>query len=144
MNENTSKHVPGLKEAYHLTKKQEAVLNFIQGYTEKNGCSPSQAEIQRHFGYKSPNSVEGYLRALRKSGVISSTPGKARNILINQVNPELKIERVKIIGKVAAGTPTDSAENVECSISFSQNAFDAHVDYFIRVTGYSKIGRAHV
>ena len=77
MNENTSKHVPGLKEAYHLTKKQEAVLNFIQGYTEKNGCSPSQAEIQRHFGYKSPNSVEGYLRALRKSGVISSTPGKA-------------------------------------------------------------------
>ena len=137
MTDDISKKVPGLKEAYHLTKKQEAVLNFIQDYTEKNGFSPSQAEIQHHFGYKSPNSVEGYLRALRKSGVISSTPGKARNILINQVNPELKIERVSIMGKVTAGNPADAPENVDRSISFSQNAFDSHVDYFLRVDGYS-------
>ena len=137
MTDDISKKVPGLKDAYHLTKKQEAVLNFIQDYTEKNGFSPSQAEIQHHFGYKSPNSVEGYLRALRKSGVISSTPGKARNILINQVNPELKIERVSIMGKVTAGNPADAPENVDRSISFSQNAFDSHVDYFLRVDGYS-------
>ena len=41
------------------------------------------------------------------------------------------------MGKVTAGNPADAPENVDRSISFSQNAFDSHVDYFLRVDGYS-------
>jgi repressor LexA len=57
-----------------LTKKEKRVLEFIEGFIHEQELSPSFQEIQEHFGFRSINSVQSYLRQLQSKGYIHS-PG---------------------------------------------------------------------
>lgn len=63
-----------------LTVAQVRVLAFIREYRRENQMPPTQAEIQRHFGWASPNAVTDHLKALERKGAIRIGANKARAI----------------------------------------------------------------
>jgi repressor LexA len=64
-----------------LTDRQFAVYYFI-ALSISRGMPPTRAEIQHHFGWKSPNAAEDHLRALERKGVIRLIPAISRGIEI--------------------------------------------------------------
>lgn len=65
-----------------ITIKQQAVFDFIEGFTKLHGHTPSQAEIQHHFEWDSRNTVLRYLDALETKGKIRRAIGRHRNIVL--------------------------------------------------------------
>jgi len=66
-----------------LTDRQADVLRFIREFIETHGKPPTVREIQRYFGYRSPDSAAAHLAALERKGVISRVPGESRNIQLS-------------------------------------------------------------
>ena len=65
-----------------LTKKQLAVLDFIQDYTEENGHSPAYREIMEGLGLTSVSAVAEHIDNLVNKGALKKTPGEARSLEI--------------------------------------------------------------
>lgn len=65
-----------------LTKKQLAVLDFLQDFTEENGYSPSYREIQAGLGLSSVSAVAEHVENLVEKGVLKKVPGAARSLEI--------------------------------------------------------------
>jgi len=65
-----------------LTKKQLAVLNYIEDFTEEKGCSPSYREIQAGLELSSVSAVAEHIDNLVSKGVIKKQPGAARSLEI--------------------------------------------------------------
>ena len=68
--------------AIKLTKKQLAVLNFLQDFTEENGYSPSYREIQSGLGLSSVSAVAEHIDNLVEKEVLRKVPGEARSLEI--------------------------------------------------------------
>ena len=68
--------------AIKLTKKQLAVLNFIQDFTEERGISPSYREIQAGLDLASVSAVAEHIDNLVEKGVLKKVPGAARSLEI--------------------------------------------------------------
>ena len=66
--------------AIKLTKKQLAVLNFLEDFTEENGYSPSYREIQAGLGLSSVSAVAEHIDNLVNKGVLRKVPGAARSL----------------------------------------------------------------
>ena len=65
-----------------LTKKQLALLNFLQDFTEENGISPTYREIQAGLELSSVSAVAEHIDNLVEKGVIKKIPGAARSLEI--------------------------------------------------------------
>lgn len=63
-----------------LTKKQLAVLNFLEDFTEENGYSPSYREIMAGLGLSSVSAVAEHIDNLVAKGVLKKVPGAARSL----------------------------------------------------------------
>ena len=69
-------------KAEKLTKKQLAVLDFVQDWTEENGHSPSYREIMEGLGLTSVSAVAEHIDNLVSKGALRKTPGEARSLEI--------------------------------------------------------------
>ena len=65
-----------------LTKKQLAVLNFLEDFTEENDYSPSYREIMSGLGLSSVSAVAEHIDNLISKGVLRKVPGAARSLEI--------------------------------------------------------------
>ena len=65
-----------------LTKKQLAVLNYLEDFTEENGFSPSYREIMAGLGLTSVSAVAEHIDNLVAKGVIRKVPGASRSLEI--------------------------------------------------------------
>lgn len=65
-----------------ITKRQGEVLDFIMKFKLEKGYCPSTREIQEHFGFASQTAAVNHLRALERKGIIKTTSGIARSIVI--------------------------------------------------------------
>jgi len=65
-----------------LTKKQLAVLDFLQDFNEENGYSPSYREIMAGLGLSSVSAVAEHVENLVEKGVLRKVPGAARSLEI--------------------------------------------------------------
>ena len=117
-----------------LTNRQQQIFNLIKNCVEETGYPPTRVEIASKLGFKSPNAAEDHLRALAKKGVIQMIPGASRGIRIVQQERGLPI-----VGRVAAGEPILSDQNIEDYQEISSDSFHPHADYFLRVQGESMI-----
>ncbi len=63
-----------------LTKKQLAVLNYLEDFTEENGYSPSYREIMAGLGLSSVSAVAEHIDNLVSKGVLKKVPGAARSL----------------------------------------------------------------
>lgn len=64
-----------------LTPRQQDVLNWIAGYIDTHGFSPSVREIGHAYKW-STNGVMCHLRAIRRKGHITWIDGQARTIRV--------------------------------------------------------------
>lgn len=93
-----------------LTLSQTKTLQFIRHYIEKNGYSPTIAEIARGIGIKSRGVVHRYVSALVEENFVKLIPGRRRNIqLVQQQNANL----LPLVGKIAAGRPIEVVKHEE-------------------------------
>lgn len=65
-----------------LTERQTQVYRFIVDYARKQGKPPTIAEIGRHLGLRSTNSVHKLVVALEAKGRVRRTPHAARGLEI--------------------------------------------------------------
>lgn len=97
-----------------LTKRQEAILQFIIDYLHSNGYPPSIREIGKNFGIESLRGVTVHLDALQRKGYIAreKTP---RSIQITHpaYQPGQNARMLPLIGTIAAGSPILADQNVE-------------------------------
>ena len=66
--------------ATKITKKQLAVLNFLEDFTEEKGYSPSYREIQEGLGLSSVSAVAEHIDNLVAKGALKKVPGAARSL----------------------------------------------------------------
>ena len=78
-----------------LTKKQLAVLDFLQDFTEEKGYSPSYREIQAGLGLSSVSAVAEHIDNLVSKGVLRKVPGAARSLEILDYKHEETVELFK-------------------------------------------------
>ena len=63
-----------------LTKKQLAILNFLEDFIEENGYAPTYREIQAEMGLASVSAVAEHVDNLVAKGVLKRTEGAARSL----------------------------------------------------------------
>ena len=78
-----------------LTKKQLAVLDFLQDFTEENGYSPSYREIMTGLGLTSVSAVAEHIDNLISKGVLKKVPGAARSLEVLDYKHEETVELFK-------------------------------------------------
>ncbi len=82
--------------ALKLTKKQLALLNFLEDFTEENGYSPSYRELQAGLGLSSVSAVAEHIDNLVSKGVLKKVPGAARSLEVLDYKHEKTVELFKI------------------------------------------------
>lgn len=81
--------------AVKLTKKQLALLDFLQDFTEEKGYSPSYREIMSGLGLSSVSAVAEHIDNLVAKGVLRKVPGAARSLEILNYKHEETVELFK-------------------------------------------------
>jgi repressor LexA len=99
-------------ERMNLTPRQREILDFIQDFTGKQGYPPTVREIAGHFGIDYRAAID-HLRALEKKG---SLVRSSRSRSIQVFKPFSAVQRIPVVGKVAAGPPLEAVENIEGAI----------------------------
>ena len=79
-----------------ITKKQLALLDFLQDFTEEKGYSPSYREIQAGLGLSSVSAVAEHIDNLVFKGVLRKVPGAARSLEILDYKHEDTVELFKM------------------------------------------------
>ena len=79
-----------------LTKKQLAVLDFLEDFTEENGYSPSYREIMSGLGLSSVSAVAEHIDNLVSKGVLKKVPGAARSLEVLDYKHEETVELFKV------------------------------------------------
>ena len=78
-----------------LTKKQLAVLNFLEDFTEENGYSPSYREIMTGLGLTSVSAVAEHIDNLVSKGVLKKVSGAARSLEVLDYKHEETVKLFK-------------------------------------------------
>ena len=138
-----------------LTRKQQEIYDFILSFTNSHGYPPSVREIGAAVGLKSPSTVHFHMKGLEEAGVIVKAEGKTRAISLPGVSlggPVAEesaplVNRVPVVGNVAAGSPILAQECIEDYLTFDTQGLSGE-HFALRVRGESmlnaEIGRAHV
>lgn len=136
-----------------LTPKQKKLLDFIQEFTAREGYSPSQREIARHFGFRSVGTVQRYKANLEKNGLIQSN-SRARGLTVvprerGGGNPAPQSVPtgvdLPVLGQVAAGRPIERMEHeksLEVPVSLLPRGRQASDCFVLKVSGTSMIDYA--
>ena len=82
--------------AVKLTKKQLAVLEFLQDFTEREGYSPSYREIMAGLGLSSVSAVAEHVDNLANKGVLKKVPGAARSLEVLDYKHEETVELFEV------------------------------------------------
>lgn len=130
----------------NLTDRQKEILSFISEHLEEFGYPPTYREIASHFNLASTFGVKRHLDALIKKGFISVESNSSRAITINsseglsENNGSKRSIEVPLLGRVAAGFPLLSDENIEGKLSLDASFFKAKNDCFgLKVSGDSML-----
>ena len=130
-----------------LTIRQEEILKFIHDFIETNGFPPSYREIGSHFSITSTFGVKRHLDALIKKGYINIDSKSNRSISLTEAsllkfnsNKENNSIEIPILGRVAAGYPILSEQNIEGTLFIDSSLIKRGNNYFgLKVRGESMI-----
>lgn len=101
-----------------LTKRQKEVLNYLVGFMNKNGYSPSFEEIAHALKLTSLATVHKHLSTLEKKGFIRRGYNQSRSIEVTQLPKPVREEildrhvvELPLAGRIAAGRPVEAVED---------------------------------
>ena len=134
------------------TRKEKAILKFIEDQVKANGYPPSVREIGKAIGLSSTATVHGYLAKLEKQGFIKKEDKKGRTLKvikgtdgqpITKQNKEFYTQRemveVPVIGKITAGLPILAVENVTDTFPIPLDFVGNSESFMLTVRGESMI-----
>ena len=123
-----------------LTSRQKAIYDFLLKTIREKGFAPSIHEICKQFRIASTNGVSDHLRALEKKGYIRRVGKRAIEIVSSLgkavLSPTLD---VPVLGKVSAGKPLLSEENIEGYVTIPEDMGSGKT-FALEVKGDSMIG----
>jgi repressor LexA len=122
-----------------LTDRQKAIYDFLLKTIREKGFAPSIHEIGKQFKIASTNGVSDHLKALEKKGYIRRVGKRAIEVVNAMGKTVLTATReVPVLGKVAAGKPLLSEENIEGTITIPDD-MGSGKQFALRVKGDSMI-----
>jgi len=126
--------------ASSLTDRQRAIYEFLLKTIREKGFAPSIPEIGRRFKIASTNGVSDHLKALEKKGYIRRV-GKRAIEIVNQLGRSAMsaTRQVPVLGRVPAGKPFLSEENIEGVIAIPDDIGSGE-RFALQVKGDSMIG----
>jgi repressor LexA len=127
-----------------LTKRQKEVLDFIAGFVDENGYSPSFEEIARGLNLASLATVHKHISALETKHYLLRGYNQSRSL---ELGPKYFQEQrrhrqgsgaeVPLLGRIAAGQPVEALEQKN-TINFADFAGNPDV-FALEVRGDSMI-----
>ena len=117
---------------------QQRILDYIEKYIEVNGYSPSVREIGQAVDLKSTSTVHGHLNRLEKKGLLHREAMKPRTIDVTR-NDRPQMERIPLLGKVAAGTPILAEENADGFVTLPDDVVGRGEHFVLEIRGESMI-----
>ena len=134
------------------TRKEKAILKFIEEQVIENGYPPSVREIGQAIGLSSTATVHAYLAKLEKQGYIKKEDKKGRTLKVikgtdgQQIIKENKnfytqreLVDVPVIGKITAGQPILAVENVTDTFPIPIDFVGNSESFMLTVRGESMI-----
>ena len=134
------------------TRKEKAILKFIEEQVTQNGYPPSVREIGKAIGLSSTATVHAYLAKLEKQGFIKKEDKKGRTLKvikgtngqpITRENKNFYAQRelvdVPVIGKITAGQPILAVENITDTFPIPIDFVGNSESFMLTVRGESMI-----
>jgi len=127
-----------------LTRRQKQVYDFISGFVDKHGYSPSFEEIAEGLGLTSLATVHKHITNLEEKQLLRRDYNRARSIDLLRPRGRMKQSlaiaaetnmTLPLLGRIAAGRPLEAVENPE-SISLADFTRSKEV-YVLQVKGES-------
>jgi repressor LexA len=121
----------------NLTPKQLNVLQHIVRFRNKNGYSPTLAELAEQLNVSKVTVFE-HIVALEKKGAVRRDKHKARSLELNPgvtVPGELNL-KLPLVGTIAAGQPIEAIETPE-ALNLQEMFSSSHETFVLRVQGDS-------
>jgi repressor LexA len=128
-----------------LTRRQKEVLDFITGFVEDNGYSPSYEELARGLQLASVATVHKHIEALESRGYLRRGFNQSRSLEVSHKylqerrrnQQAQQIKGVPLAGRIAAGRPVEAVEGQD-TLQFAD--FTGKGDTFaLQVCGESMI-----
>ncbi len=125
----------------NLSKRQRQILELIATHIEEKGYPPSYQELANQMNVKSKYAILKHIDALVKKGFLEKdSSARGLRIIAPSFQPKNNEVEVPLIGRVAAGYPILSDENVERYISVPRALIKTEGRYFaLKVRGDSMI-----
>jgi repressor LexA len=126
-----------------LTGRQQEIWDFLVQYVDERGYPPTVREIGEAVGLASPSTVHAHLANLERAGLLRRDPTKPRALdllgrerNLSSLEPAADVQRLPLVGQVAAGAPLLAEENVDEYIAVPETLGG---DFLLRVRGESMI-----
>jgi len=121
-----------------LTRRQREIYDFICGFVQDRGYSPSLEEIGAHFGLRSVATVHKHVQHLVEKDLLRKSWNRSRSVEPVATDPPGAIG-LPLLGVVAAGVPIEAIEDNE-SIGVPAEMIRRRTETFVlRVRGDSMI-----
>ena len=140
------------KDPNVLTKREKAILRFIEKQIKVKGYPPSVREIGKAVGLKSTATVHGYLEKLETKGYIKKESQKGRTLkLLKGSSGKAPVDTrkdyytnkelvdVPVIGKITAGAPILAVENITDTFPIPIDFVGNSESFMLTVRGESMI-----
>ena len=123
-----------------LTEREKKVLEYITQHTRERGYPPTTRDVCAALGIKSTSTVHKAMESLREAGYIRQESGRHR-YGIGTEQPELRedVAEIPIVGRVAAGEPILSEQNIEGYFPLPAGQIGTGNTFMLTVHGNSMI-----
>jgi repressor LexA len=123
-----------------LTGRQQEIWDFLVDYVDRHGYPPTVREIGEAVGLASPSTVHAHLANLERAGLLRRDPTKPRALELvgreRREAPAATLERLPLVGQIAAGGPLLAEQNVEDHLAVPETL---RGDFLLRVKGDSMV-----
>ncbi|MEO8026869.1 MAG: transcriptional repressor LexA [Bryobacteraceae bacterium] len=127
-----------------LTNRQKEVLDFLAGFVEKNGYSPSYEEIAEGLSLASLATVHKHVLALESKHYVKRSFNQSRSLEVaakylqeqRRASGQHSLE-IPLLGRIAAGSPVEAIAGTE-TLDFGDFTGDPDT-YALQVRGESMI-----
>ncbi|MBU6280677.1 transcriptional repressor LexA [bacterium] len=91
-----------------LTRRQKELLDYLEGYIQRQGYAPTLEEIGREFGLTSLATVHKHLTNLEAKGSIRRRAGHSRALEVVRADGAFDVVELPLLGEAAAGRPIEA------------------------------------
>lgn len=129
-----------------LTRRQKELMDYLSGFIQRQGYSPSYEEIATGLGLASLATVHKHVQALETKQYLKRNYNHSRSLEVSERfykeqkanNPAQAEPSIPLLGRIAAGLPVEAISNPE-ALQFSDFVAGDDRTFALEVRGDSMI-----